>query len=273
VDGSRAARHALLWAARQARIRQSLLVVTHVDPLSPDAVGLSGDPVGSEAILESSAAAASQREPSVTVATLLLRGSVTDELIKLSATASMLVVGVDPTTSRANHGLLGPVEDRVVVNASCPVVTVHDSRPTIPHSVPDVTVRWTDDSGSGVIGRAAEEAAVRDASLTIVSVSPAQQGLDGDSRTDRAGAAADGMSEALSVVSRHYPDLMIRAVQERGDILSALLRQSQYSELLVVSCPGRQDRRGIRLAPIVAALTHEAPCPVMLVGPVFTHTP
>jgi len=268
VDGSRASRSAVLWAAQEARIRRGQLVITHVDPPTADAVGLSGEPVGSETMLEASAAAASLREPSVIVATLLLQGPVTDELINLSRSVSMLVVGVDPSRPRAACDALGPVEDRVVVHARCPVVTVSRDPQAKRPSRPEVVVGWTnDDSGHLVLGVAAQEASARSASLTLVSVPE-----DDQRRPDHGGADQPGsgrgqlIAEAVVAVGIDYPQLPVDVVQGSGEVVSSLIRQAHSAELLVVDCPHTEDRWSIRTGSVVRALMSDSPCPLMLVG-------
>jgi nucleotide-binding universal stress UspA family protein len=268
VDGSRAARNAVLWAAQEAQLRHAELVITHVDPPSPDAVGLYGEPVGSEAILEACATAASQWAPSVTVATLLLRGGITDELIRLSASATMLVVGVDSAKSRAAHGVLGPVEDRVVVHADCPVVTVHGPPPTARNPHPDVVVSWCDDeAGQCALQTAAAEATARDASLTVVSVLTDTQPGEGHSHQERSAADADrALADGVARLEDELPHLVINVISEPGDAVPVLIRRAHSADLIVVGCPRADDRWSIRTGPLAGALMRGAPCPVMLVN-------
>lgn len=265
ADGSLVARHAVLWAAEEAQHRRGELVIAHVDVASPDAIGLPVDLSGSEAILEASAEAASTRAPSVPVATLLLHGVVTDELIRLSRSASVLVVGVDPAKPRSAHGALGPIEDRVVLQARCPVVAVHTpSRPGKNHGA-DIVVGWVaTDSGARALHAAAEEAAVRRALLTVVSVLPADSG-----HPDSTGPSAHSeraLSGALAAARAEFRDLIVNVVQEEGDVVSVLKLRAQSAEVLVVGCPGAEEWRSVRTGPIVGALMREAPCPVMLVS-------
>jgi nucleotide-binding universal stress UspA family protein len=276
VDGSRAARNAVLWAAQEAQLRRAELLVTHVDPPSVDAVGLYGEPVGSEAILEASAAAASQRAPSVTVATLLLRGGISDELIRVSASATLLVVGVDPAKPRAAHGLLGPIEDRVVVHAGCPVVTVSGPPPVVRGPHPTVVVDWSDDEvGHAALHAAAVEATARGASLTVVSVLPADDQRDGQrNRHDRAADVERALAKSVAALEEELPDLFLNVIQEEGDAVATLVHHARSAELLVVGCPHAEDRWSIRTGPVAGALLRSAPCPVMLVtGPATEPAP
>ena len=63
--------------------------------------------------------------------------------------ASLLVLGVASARPRADHGVLGPVEDRVVVHAHCPVVTVNGPGPIVGQDYDKIVVGWTE----GTTGR------------------------------------------------------------------------------------------------------------------------
>ena len=77
IDGSLVARSAVLWVAREARLRQCGLIITHIDPPQMDAVGLDRGRSTHSALLDASAAAA-QREPSISIRTRLLQRSISD---------------------------------------------------------------------------------------------------------------------------------------------------------------------------------------------------
>src|SRR6187200_2707229 len=71
VDGSRAARQAVLWGAGEARLRHAPLLLVHVAVAGIESLGAEpGEPSGRR-LLESSAEAASQLEPDVDVRTAL----------------------------------------------------------------------------------------------------------------------------------------------------------------------------------------------------------
>lgn len=265
VDGSRASRYALLWAAREARIRHSDLMITHIDPPSSGAVDVNGEPVEGETVLEASVAAAAEQEPSVRVDTLLLHGPIADQLIKLSESVDMLVVGVESTKPRGAHGLIGPIEDRVVVHALCPVVTVHGTQESVRVAHRDVVVGWKENqSGHLPLEAAAQEAHLRNASLTLVFVLPHDDHQLG--HADPNLAAEQELVDAVAAIEREYPALPVNVIRRRGDVLSTLRQQAHSAELLVIGCPHVEDRWSIRTGQVAGALMREASCPVMLVG-------
>ena len=118
VDGSRAARHAVLWAAVEARLRHVPLLVVHVVIVATESVGADASELSSQNLLESSAKAARELEPEIEVRTELLTGSsVRAELVAVSQRATVLALGIDPSRPRWAHGARGPIEDHVAVHA------------------------------------------------------------------------------------------------------------------------------------------------------------
>ena len=124
VSQSSASSYAVLWAAEEARIRRNVLLVTHIDPPTAYAPDLHDAATTCHRLLAKSATIASDAQPSIAVGTVLLSGAISDELIRLSRSAALIVVGIDRDIPRSAHGAIGSIEDRVVVQAHCPVVTV-----------------------------------------------------------------------------------------------------------------------------------------------------
>jgi nucleotide-binding universal stress UspA family protein len=136
VDGSDASKDALQWAARQARLTGSRLLVVmawHVPSLAyggvvalPVDLDLEGD---SRKVLDQVIADTLGDHPDVETSALVVEGSAALELIELAAGAELLVVG------NRGHGaftgmLLGSVSEHCVAHAPCPVVVVrHSNQP------------------------------------------------------------------------------------------------------------------------------------------------
>ena len=263
VDGSRASRHAVLWAAQETRKRHEELVIIHLDPPVGDAIGIGSDFLRAKRVLEANASAASQREPEIVVATLPLSDVVSDELIMLSRSATMLVIGVDLTSPLSLRGVLGPVDDRVVVQATCPVVILGGIPVPSGARGGDLVVGWTDDpSGRQALRVAAEEAVARGASLTLVTLA------SGDQDPGKARYDEDQMAAALREA---YPHLSVEVVRQGLDAVETLIERSRRAELLLLSRPYAEDHWRIHTGPLVARLVREARSPSMLVGGVGAH--
>jgi nucleotide-binding universal stress UspA family protein len=264
VSRSPASRHAVLWAAQEAHIRRSVLLVTHVDPPSEYAPDLHDAATACHRLLADSATVASEAQPGVAVGTLLLTGSISDELIRLSQSAELIVVGVDHGVSRAAHGAIGSIEDRVAVHAHCPVVTVSAAaREDDEHGY--VTVGWTDDrSGAQALAAAAAEAAVRGASLTVV-LAPSPNG-EVPRIPQPEGPPTDGLRRALADVARQHPTLTVSVDGPGSDWLETLIDHSAHGGLLVIGSHHSNDRWSVRVGATAGAVLRQASGPVMLIG-------
>jgi len=266
VDGSAASLRAVLWAAAEARIRRGDLIITHVQPAVP-VVGStrSGAGVDRHRLLTLSATAASTRQPGVAVGTLLLTGDISDQLIELSRSAAVLVVGLDRSVSRASHGATGPVEDRVIAHAHCPVVIVSDQQPAEAAAFDRVVVGWTaDQDATHLLSSAATEAAVRSAALEVLTCRS-----DGSSRRDEPDQGpgdAAALARAVEAIQQSHSQLQVIVNSSPPPLSLELERESAHSDLLVVGCTKSDDRWSIRTGPLASEMIRRSNCPVMLVG-------
>ena len=215
------------------------------------------------ALLDDSVAAVAQSEPSVTVSTRLLEGSISEELIRASEMAVLLVLGIDRAKGRAAYGALGPIEDRVAVHANCPVVVV-SRPPTIGPKPPrEVVVGWIDTVSAWWAFNAAVAAAVaRRGPLTVLRVLPM-------SRQDEEPWIGDQpLLDAISSAEPPCPpSLLIRISHEvTDDPAAALIRAADAADLLVIGCHHSVDQWSVRTGPVAEAVMRGASCPVMLVS-------
>ncbi|MBM7797120.1 nucleotide-binding universal stress UspA family protein [Microlunatus panaciterrae] len=203
------------------------------------------------------------------VTTQLLGGQVRDELIRLTGTAALLVLGVDRTKSPAAHGALGAIENRVAVHARCPVVLV--SRPPELSAKPSgVVVGWSGSEVSQIaLAAAAAEASMRRASLSVVTANPVRS-LAAQSRTvppDRA-----DVLRAVTDIERAYPRVSVTLHYLDAEAVESLVREARPTDLMVVGSHTSADPISIRTGPVATAVMLQAPCPVMLVGQLVADT-
>jgi len=261
VNASRVAHNAVLWAAQEARLRRLGLIIAHVT--TEDASPSPDTAVDRDNLLNSSAAAASRREPSVAVGTLLLRGAVSEALAQLTKSAALMVVGVDSARPRSAYGALGSVEDRLLVHASCPVVTVSRSPRFGYEGQHHVIALWTGDPASEqILTQACAEAAFSDARLTVVialesAALPA--GLNSGNH-DRLRA------EALVVSAAGAQDVQVNVVHAEGDLAFELSRLTLDADLLVLGCEHSDDRWSIRTGLLASMAMRNTSCPVMFIN-------
>jgi nucleotide-binding universal stress UspA family protein len=134
VDGSPHSQKAFEWALAEAALRQVALTVLAVAPIASTGWGFSGVPSGADegdrqrvqrATQEFVDKAVSQRgdEPGRQVTVVAVAGLASDELVKASADADLLVVG-----ARGSGGfkqlVMGSVSSQVMHYSHCPVVVV-----------------------------------------------------------------------------------------------------------------------------------------------------
>ena len=132
VDGSPASLKAVLWAAHEAKLRNSEIEILHswsmpfvADPLAMMPMMFPVEEMVSEAdkIVSAAAAIITGVDSKIQVATRIERGAASEYLIAAGKSADLLVVG-----SRGHGGfaglLLGSVAQQVANHATCPVVIV-----------------------------------------------------------------------------------------------------------------------------------------------------
>jgi nucleotide-binding universal stress UspA family protein len=266
VDQSPEARWAVLWGAREAGLRSATLALAHVRSSAGDDRAADGVDSEAETLLTVRAGEAAELEPGISLAPRLYESvSISEQLIELSGSAALLVLGVASARPRAEHGLLGPVEDRVVVHARCPVVTVNGPGPIVGQDYHTIVVGWTKGStGRRALEAAAEEAALRGSLLSIVTIPPAPTSSPASSseRVD----VEEALLDSIRRIESTYPGLQIDVAHRSGHVDTELERSLDRAALLVLGSHHSEQSWSIRVGPIAEELMRRSPCPVMLVG-------
>ncbi|MHB1130588.1 MAG: universal stress protein [Ilumatobacteraceae bacterium] len=132
IDGSPASLKAVVWAAHEAKLRNSEIEILHswsmpfvVDPMAMMPMMFPVEEMVADAnkIVAAAAAIVAGIESKIHVVTRVERGAASEHLITAGKSADLLVVG-----SRGHGGfaglLLGSVAQQVANHAPCPVVIV-----------------------------------------------------------------------------------------------------------------------------------------------------
>ena len=186
-------------------------------------------------------------------------------MVRIGDAARVIALGIDLTRSRASHGVRGPLEDRIAVHASCPVVTVAPLSFLIPGARPQITVGWTDNhTADRALAVAAEEAHLRGSALIVLTCRRTRD-------PDRVGTIDPQIHEeallaSVTALETRYPGLPIDVVHRTGDVRQALTAIAHSSELLVLGCHHSNQPWSIRTGPVAEAVMRAGHCPVMLVG-------
>ena len=252
VDGSDHAKRALDWAAEQAALEGRPLTVVHVadgDALPPRArAGYAGaepqpvpDPLSTaRAIVHDAVALVEAARPGLEVVGAPLAGDPRQQLVELSQTAHMIVVGSRGRGTFASM-LLGSVSVSVAKHAKCPVVV---TRPG-PHGVvKDGVLVGADGTAESlpVIEFAFLQASLRQVPLTVMhtsfDVSAAVATLDHSGTTPEEPADLRMLlSESVAGLSEKFPDVHLTLELGYGLADECLTRGLRPRDLIVV---GRQ---------------------------------
>ncbi len=278
VDGSVGARSALLWAVDECRVRRATLLVVHapfagLDLGAPlDRAIMRGLEERGEKLLAEHAAAASARQASVPVTSVLRKDAPADALIELSGDAALVVVG---THGRGGivSSILGSVSYRVAAHSHCPVAVVPEQpRLRVQAPAPRIVVGISSArSGRFALEFAIDEARRRNATLVAVRAwgepdDSLLAELDATVADRWKARAGEHLHADLAALTTEYPDVTIEPVLASVEPAQALLRAARDAQLVIIGCHHSDDRWSTRLGPVPSAILHRSPCPVIVVG-------
>lgn len=280
VDGSERALPALIFAAREATLRDAALDVVcvwHVPvTLYPHMVTLDPEPFEAAAgeVLGRAAVDAHSAAPGIALRTHLVRGDAAVQLTELAEGADLLVVG-----SRGRGGfaglLLGSVSRRCLHLGTSPVAVVPVAWPTTePGSGTRRIVVGVDGSESSAAAMqwAYDEAVLRSASIEVVHafeyphmVSPVGSivTLDPIEMRRSSEALLEMMTSRLLLADTDAPHVGRKAMV--GPAAGALVEIAQGADLLVVGARGMGALKRIVLGSVSQQCAHHTPCPIVVV--------
>lgn len=285
IDGSHGSRMALTWAVREAAARKTMLqpVIawqrpaehgdTPHDLVSDEQLAERAAREQLEQVLESVAG-----QSPVTIAdALVMRGDPARVLCEQSAGADLLVVG-----SRGLGGfaglLLGSVGAKCARHSRCPLVIVRDGQAGDDHSQIRRIVAGTDmsDGSARALGWAADEAALRGASVEAVEVWADPYGGDMSlelnmehfraERIVQLERAEDRLAATVGETAARHPGLVVVPVLLQGeDPAQILCERSADADLLVVGSRGHGGFLRLTLGSVGDACAHHSKCPVAII--------
>ncbi|WP_227981359.1 universal stress protein [Nocardia spumae] len=286
VDGSDAARAALLWAARVALDRERELCIAYGLDLDSARRVFNCYDISEPAVLQRvrahglevaarEALAVRETLPELRVSTEISSEHPARMLARHSATAYLTAVGPHGTGGFTGH--LGSVALSVAARAEGPIVVVRadSGAPDGPRSSGPVVVGI--DGGpvsEAAVATAFEEASERDAELVAVHAwSDLTFGsFAGDPYTWFPTSEIEVNEEAilaerLAGWQEKYPDVRVRRHITIADPGPHLRQWSDIAQLIVVGSHGRGGFRGLLLGSVSNSLVQHANCPVMVVRP------
>jgi len=291
IDGSPASRHALDWAAQEAR-RHGFGLQLVCGYALPSFAAASMD--GGYAALDDSAiragaqavvaeAAAHVAQTGVPVTAHVAAGNAAAVMIDESARVTMAVVGTRGGGGFAER-LLGTVSSALPAHAKCPTVVVPSrgrgkgaspsDEPLETHPIHRVVVGVDGSPQAEVALRwAIREANVWGAELVAISGVPVTTGagalawlpaaIDHDQVLGDVAAALDVVVDRVAATEPEAP--AIQRVVRDGTGAQLLTQSSGKTDLIVVGSRGRGGFAGLLLGSTSQAVLHHAQCPVVVV--------
>ena len=260
VDGTPASARALQWAASEAALRRSGLIITHLEPLDGEE-GRFAQLTRRERLLARSAQRVALSPVPVPLSTHLVRGGrrdIGDELIRLSQHAAFVVLRRTRVPSHAAHETLGTIESRVIAGAACPTVLISVASPVRTASGRGVVVSCGPDGCDGrVLDLAATEALLRGVPLTII----------GDDAPAFGSGTTERSQTAVATLRRRCRSPVASVASGPGDPSALALALAGEADLLVIDCGAPASHDGARSGTdSLARIRRVARCPLMLVN-------
>ncbi|MFB7241565.1 universal stress protein [Streptomyces populi] len=282
VDGSPESRAALAWAGREAVRRDVPLRVVYAWHWPPhDMVG-GGDREDqarwAHGMIEDAARTVTDRHVGLRVTVDVIDsegGDAVEALLGVAADTGTLVLGSRGYGAFVGF-LLGSVGQRVISEASCPVVLVRsEDRPGDEAGGREIVVGHQGGPEDGAAGLrfAFETAAARGAALRAVrawSLPPVFAYSPGSLKMlDEAGGLEPyerkTLAEALRPWRERFPEVPVTQHIEMGSAGQVLLSLSDRAQLMVVGRRADRPAMGVRIGSVAHAVMHHAPCPVAVV--------
>lgn len=278
VDGSSTALDAVRWAAADAELHHSdLLLVSSTSPPA-DAVLPTGyfDAMRSgceSALTEAEAMARRSASSELNVSTTVDTRPPIPALLDLSASARMLVVG-SRGVGLINRAVLGSVSSALASHTHVPLTVIRGWTAADEASRRSVVV-GTDGSAASrpALEVAFEEAAARGVGLTVVhawsdadfALVHAIQGVDILGWATQRDEAEAVLEKSIGDLRLKYPNVKVRRAVVRDRPVHALLDHAQASQLVVVGSHGRGGFSSMLLGSTSRKVLHSAQFPVTIV--------
>ena len=195
--------------------------------------------------------------PTMRVDTLVELASPVTLLLRVSATATLLVLG-GHHFNLVDRLLTGPVASAVAAEANCPVVIVPGAGISAGPRTRSVVVALDGETAArGTLDFAFAEAELRRCSVVALHAFSVREALSDESRrTD--------LAEVLAGHEQSHPDIPVRTLFIPGEPDDAIIDSSLSAALVVVGRPHRR-RLGSWSRSVAKAVLDQTHCPLVVV--------
>ncbi|GGS89080.1 stress-inducible protein [Streptomyces tanashiensis] len=274
LDGTEQANAAAQWAAEEALLRGTGVLLVHAKEPVPEAVlpftARESGEAWAEEMTARTAGALRERHPGLSVTTRLLPAGPVPGLVAAAEEGELLVLGSRALGSVAGY-LLGSVGLTVAGAVARPVVLVRAGRTAIGLQGPVVVGTDVRQPVDAVLGFAFEEAARRRSPLRVVYAQqlPLYAGVGPAMVPDVLLAMAPeirrSLDELLDPWRAKYPDVEADARVAAGSAGLELVDEAGEAALMVVGRRARHAVLGPHIGSVAHAVLHHSPVPVALV--------
>jgi len=280
VDGSSTALDAVRWAAHDAVLHHSELVLVSstcppANALLPTSYYEALQSDAERALIEAKALALQAVDDGarLRVSTKVLIQPPIPALLELSKTARMVVAG-NRGLGRVNRALLGSVSSAIAAHTHSPLTIVRGWAASDQAGRKTIVVGTDGSSASrAALEMAFEQAAAREVSLTAVhawsdgdfALVHANQGLEPWAWPTVREEAEGVLERSIGDLRKKYPHVQVRSVTVRDRPAHALLDHAQAAQMVVVGSHGRGGFAGMLLGSTSRKVLYSALCPVMIV--------
>ena len=273
-------RHALVFAAQEARLRNTTIRLVHgCEPLDtlterqPEIPRVARERQARRQLRDAAEALRPLLDAGATVQFRIDPRTGVEALLDESTTAELIVLQrrelttLGPTTA-------GSTSSAVAARAHCPVAVTRAGPRARPHPAGVLIGVDGQEGAHAALQLAFVRAALRRAALTAIQVLTQAEGVWGhppwatEAPTATHDRARSALAELIDHYARRFPDVVVAEIVVAGEAVDALREASASAELLIIGRHSGKQRDLHRLGSVTRHLINTARCPTLIAPPI-----